>query len=82
VVPLRVPPLRERREDIVPLVSHFLRKLVGEGKPLPPLSADAQAALLRYPWPGNVRQLRNVIERALAMNPGASLLTIRDLTLD
>jgi DNA-binding NtrC family response regulator len=56
VVPLVLPPLRERREEIVPLASHFLRQGLE-------LSAEAQAVLLEWPWPGNVRELQNVIQR-------------------
>lgn len=60
VVPIRLPPLRERIADIVPLAEHFL-VLAGQGKSL---STDAAAALIRHHWPGNVRELKNVMERA------------------
>jgi len=65
VIPLRVPPLRERREEIPLLVQHFLQTLRPKGTPLASITQEAQHALLAYNWPGNVRQLRNEIERAL-----------------
>lgn len=65
VIPLRVPALRERREDIVPLACELLAVLAGElGRGRRSLSTDAEQALLRYDWPGNIRELRNVLERA------------------
>jgi DNA-binding NtrC family response regulator len=65
VVRLRVPPLRERREDIPLLVEHFLRALPrGEGETAPQVSAPSLARLAAQPWPGNVRELRNAVERA------------------
>jgi two-component system nitrogen regulation response regulator NtrX len=70
VVPVRVPPLRERREDILELVRYFLARLSAERGLAPPaLSEEAAAALQSYDWPGNVRQLRNVIERTLILAP-------------
>ena len=65
VIPLRVPPLRERREEIPLLVRHFLTALRPPGAPPASITRDALDVLLRYDWPGNVRQLRNEIERAL-----------------
>jgi DNA-binding NtrC family response regulator len=66
VVRLRMPPLRERREDIPVLVHELLRPLAKEmGRPAPRVSATALKKLESYPWPGNVRELRNVLERAL-----------------
>jgi len=65
VVPLVVPPLRDRRDDIVPLARHFARLIAGE-RNAPTFAPDALAALRAHAWPGNVRELRNVIERALA----------------
>jgi len=74
VVPIRLPPLRERREDIPLLVEHFARReAIRLGRPVEPLSADALAALQRYDWPGNVRELRNVIERAIVLSPDGEL---------
>ncbi|RUP10756.1 sigma-54 dependent transcriptional regulator [Hyphomicrobium sp.] len=64
VVPVVVPPLRERRDDILPLAEHFLRLTEAPAKVL---SADAADRLRRYDWPGNVRQLKNVMERCQAL---------------
>jgi two-component system nitrogen regulation response regulator NtrX len=71
VVPVRLPPLRERREDIPELVSHFLARVAAERRmPSPGISEEAVAALQAHDWPGNVRQLRNIIERTLILAPG------------
>jgi two-component system nitrogen regulation response regulator NtrX len=71
VVPVRLPPLRERREDIPELVSHFLARYAAERRvPGPRISEEAMAALQAHDWPGNVRQLRNIIERTLILAPG------------
>jgi transcriptional regulator with GAF, ATPase, and Fis domain len=74
VVPLVVPPLRARREDIVPLARYFARAAVDDGRP-PAFAPDALAALAAHPWPGNVRELRNVIARALAYSPRPDVIT-------
>jgi DNA-binding NtrC family response regulator len=60
-----VPPLRERREDVLPLIEHFARQLTGDPQ-LHPFDSDALAALETHSWPGNVRELRNLVESALA----------------
>jgi two-component system, NtrC family, response regulator HydG len=66
VLLLHVPPLRERRGDIPLLVRHFIQTVAADHRwPAPPLTADAEEALVRYHWPGNVRELRHVIERVL-----------------
>jgi two-component system nitrogen regulation response regulator NtrX len=71
VVPVRLPALRERREDIPELVSHFLARIATERRmPAPGISEEAMAALQAHDWPGNVRQLRNIIERTLILAPG------------
>ena len=71
VVPVRLPPLRERREDIPELVGHFLARFASERRiSTPELSKEAMAALQAHDWPGNVRQLRNIIERTLILTPG------------
>ncbi len=71
VVPVRLPPLRERREDIPELVSHFLARFAAERRmPSPSISDEAMAALQAHDWPGNVRQLRNIIERTIILAPG------------
>ena len=71
VVPIQVPPLRDRRDDI-PLLARFFMERVAEsaGQPLRSIGEDAIAAMQAYDWPGNVRELRNVIERLLIMAPG------------
>ncbi|MDF3983604.1 sigma-54 dependent transcriptional regulator [Luteibacter sp. PPL201] len=71
VLSVRIAPLRDRREDIEPLVRHFL---AGRKR----IAADALAALCAYPWPGNVRQLRNAIERGVALSR-TEMLTVHDL---
>jgi two-component system nitrogen regulation response regulator NtrX len=71
VVPVRIPPLRERREDIPELVTHFLARFAAERRmSAPTLSDEALAALQAHDWPGNVRQLRNIIERTIILAPG------------
>ena len=71
VVPVRLPPLRERREDIPELVSNFLARFAAERRtPAPRISEEAMAALQAHDWPGNVRQLRNIIERTVILAPG------------
>jgi DNA-binding NtrC family response regulator len=68
VVPLRIPPLRERVEDIPLLVEHFIRQDGPRfGRSVRSVSAETLEALRTYPWPGNVRELRNVIQRALVL---------------
>ncbi len=68
VVPLTVPPLRERREDVVPLARHFLAKYAHQfGKAVRDLSPGVLEALERYHWPGNVRELENIIARSVAL---------------
>jgi two-component system nitrogen regulation response regulator NtrX len=70
VVPVRLPALSERREDVAELARYFLARYAAERRtPTPMLSDDALAALQTYDWPGNVRQLRNVIERTLILAP-------------
>ena len=70
VVPVRIPSLAERREDIPSLVDHFFaRYATDQGVPPPEVSIEAMAALQSYEWPGNVRQLRNVIERTVILTP-------------
>jgi NtrC-family two-component system response regulator AlgB len=81
VIPLTLPPLRERREDIVPLATHYLRFFErSHGKAQLALSPQAGQALLASPWPGNLRQLRNAVERAVILAP-ARVLEARDLGL-
>lgn len=71
VIPIRIPPLRERRDDIPLLVGHFLKTYCeAQGKPLKQVTKQAFDYLLRYDWPGNVRELENVIERAVILQEG------------
>jgi hypothetical protein len=81
VVPLRVPSLSERREDIIPLARHFLRAQSPETKAPPILAPDAIARLLAHDWPGNVRELRNVIERSLVFAAMPSVLSAEQLRI-
>jgi len=68
VVPLALPPLRERKEDIPELATHFVRRFAGASKRnFTELSQDAMAKLFAYDWPGNVRELANIIERAVVL---------------
>ena len=77
VVPIHIPPIRERPEDIGPMASYFLQHFWQKHRPgedPPSLLPAAEEALLRYPWPGNVRELRNVLEHAVVMlDAGASV---------
>jgi len=71
VVPVRIPPLRERREDIPEMVNYFLARFAAERHmSTPSMSNEAMAALQAHDWPGNVRQLRNIIERTIILAPG------------
>jgi two-component system nitrogen regulation response regulator NtrX len=80
VVPVFVPPLRERVEDIPLLADHFMAMLAREYGRRPKIfDADAVVALQRYPWPGNVRELRNLVERLMIMVPG-DRVSSRDLS--
>jgi len=79
VVHLVVPPLRDRPEDIKPLLVHFLKLAsTSEGRPSPELTAEAAAYLEGYRWPGNVRELKNVAER-LVVGYGGKAVTLQDL---
>ncbi len=98
VIPIQLPPLRDRRDDIPLLVQHFLGKFsgpesgafVGQPRPQPgaadgasrtlSVSQQAMRCLMSYTWPGNVRQLENVIERAVALSGGRSQIEMSDLT--
>jgi transcriptional regulator with GAF, ATPase, and Fis domain len=77
VIPIDIPPLRERREDIPVLVDHFVRQFAHRlGKPVARVPDEVLAALCRYDWPGNVRELENTVERAVVLATG------EELTLD
>jgi len=81
VVPLRVPPLRERPDDVVALARHFVRELTPAGQEPPILGPEALTALNAHRWPGNVRELRNVIERSLAFEPLPAVLGAEHLRI-
>lgn len=79
VIPIHVPPLRERGDDVVVLARHFVGEIAREyGRRLKVLSPEAEAVLRAFRWPGNVRELRNVIERVMIMVPGETI-TAADL---
>ena len=79
VVPLEMPPLRERKEDIIPLAQHFLKKFCKDHRRPPvTLSPEGEGALLMHPWPGNVRELENLISRAVVLS-SRSVLKPSDL---
>ncbi len=79
VVNIQMPPLREMKEDILPLVSHFIAKFNGRSpKKIQGIAPEALECLDRYPWPGNVRQLENAIERAFALGVD-DIIRIEDL---
>jgi Nif-specific regulatory protein len=77
VFPVQLPPLRERREDIAQLVEHFVKVSAGQlGMPAPTVSADASAILTSHSWPGNIRELQNVVERMVLMCDGGEILSM------
>jgi two-component system nitrogen regulation response regulator NtrX len=79
VIPISVPPLRERANDIALLANHFMAEFAREyGRRIKTLEAGAVSVLERYAWPGNVRELRNVIERLVIMVPG-DVITAMDV---
>jgi DNA-binding NtrC family response regulator len=80
VLPVQLPPLRDRREDIPLLVQHFLQRLAADnGRGAMTVSQEAVRRLMAYRWPGNVRQLENTVERALAFSQGRSQIDVQDL---
>ena len=76
VIPIQLPPLRDRRDDIPILVKHFLEKFSASAATV---SQGAMRLLMAYPWPGNVRQLENAVERAVALSAGRETLDVSDL---
>jgi two-component system NtrC family response regulator len=81
VVSIEVPPLRERREDIPALVEHFLRRFTAEGQaPRKEVSREAMDVLLKHHYPGNVRELENLVHRAVVLARG-SVITAADLPI-
>jgi DNA-binding NtrC family response regulator/HAMP domain-containing protein len=82
VISIHIPPLRERREDILPLAHRFIRRFADkEDKPVSELSPEAERFLRDYPWPGNVRELENAVERAVIRSRGQQL-RVEDFQLD
>ena len=82
VVPLTVPPLRERREDIPLLVWSYITQNQGRlGKRIEKVAPAVMGGLMAYEWPGNVRELHNVVERAMILSPGTTLVVDRGLEL-
>lgn len=76
VLPVRLPPLRERKEDIPQLVARFIKDFsAAHGRPTPPLAEAEVQALLSHDWPGNVRELKNTVERALWLTPPGGALS-------
>jgi formate hydrogenlyase transcriptional activator len=74
VFPVSLPPLRERREDIPQLVRHFTQKFARRmGRRIETIDKDVMDSLVEYPWPGNIRELENVIERAVILSPATTL---------
>jgi transcriptional regulator with GAF, ATPase, and Fis domain len=81
VFEIRLPPLRERREDVLPMAEAFLEEIGSAvGRPAAGISREARDALLAYPWPGNVRELRNALERATILCDGG-LITVEHLPI-
>ncbi|MGA2193159.1 MAG: sigma-54 dependent transcriptional regulator [Nitrospirota bacterium] len=78
VIQIRIPPLRERQEDIIPLAQHFVKKYAGKKSGIKGISGEAALAFMDYPWPGNVRELENVIERACVLK-GEGVIDLSDL---
>ena len=79
VIPIQLPPLRDRREDIPLLIAHFLQKFSKElGKDVRGVAPEAMAVLERYHWPGNIRELENVLERAIVLG-GADMVGVESL---
>jgi formate hydrogenlyase transcriptional activator len=75
VFPIRIPPLRERVEDIPPLARHFVAQCARRlGRAAPAIPPPAMETLAAWTWPGNIRELQNVIERAVILSPGATLV--------
>jgi transcriptional regulator with PAS, ATPase and Fis domain len=75
VVPFRLPPLRERPEDVIPVAEYHLSRIASRlGKQINGIHPEAKRALAAYAWPGNIREVRNAIEQAVNMTPGDTIL--------
>ena len=74
VIFLTIPPLRERKEDIPLLVNYFIKQYSeANGRPAPEITEEASHALVQYEWPGNVREVKNIVERMIVLSSGAKL---------
>jgi DNA-binding NtrC family response regulator len=83
VVPIFIPPLRERREDIPLLAQHFLNKFnTLYHKKIPGFSEKAMNALTRYHWPGNIRELENLIERIVVLSSGNEQIDLKHIPIE
>jgi DNA-binding NtrC family response regulator len=83
VVPIPIPPLRERREDIPLLAKHFLNKFnTAFNKKIPGFTEKAMDALTKYHWPGNIRELENLVERFVVLLPGDEAIDLKDVPLE
>jgi DNA-binding NtrC family response regulator len=83
VVPISIPPLRERKEDIPLLAKHFLNKFnIAFNKKIPGFSEKALVALTRYHWPGNIRELENLIERIVVLSPADDKIDLKDIPIE
>jgi len=83
VVPITIPPLRERREDIPLLAKHFLNKFnMAFNKKIPGFTEKAMDGLTKYHWPGNIRELENLIERIVVLLPGNEQIDLKDIPLE
>ena len=83
VVPILIPPLRERKEDVPLLASHFLNKFnVAFNKRIPGFTEKALAVLSRYHWPGNIRELENLIERIVVLSTDDEMIDVKDVPLE
>ncbi|OGP88196.1 MAG: sigma-54-dependent Fis family transcriptional regulator [Deltaproteobacteria bacterium RBG_16_48_10] len=83
VLPISIPPLRERKEDIPLLVNHFLNKFnIAFNKRIPGFSKKAIEALTRYHWPGNIRELENLIERIVVLSTGEEFIDLKHIPLE
>ncbi len=83
VVPISIPPLRERREDIPLLAKHFLNKFnAAFNKKIPGFTEKAMGGLTKYHWPGNIRELENLVERLVVLLPGNEVIDLKDIPLE
>jgi transcriptional regulator with PAS, ATPase and Fis domain len=83
VIPISIPPLRERKEDIPLLAKHFLNKFnTAFNKKIPGFTEKALDAFTKYHWPGNIRELENLIERIVVLSSGNEMMDLKDIPLE